>query len=478
MDIKITGHEFFYDITSMSMLFFPGEKTNYVKRSTASTHIISSLRIKDNKYVSKTRIKYNSVWYSSIRTREIDCDVKNLVKQTFYIACSKATGITSPWGILTGIRPLSVYMRHLSDSSDIKSIMKNEYFVSTSKISILDKVYENEYKYFNANSHDVSVYISIPFCPSKCTYCSFISISATGKNSLLDEYLLNLYKEIALKANLIKKYGLKIKSIYVGGGTPGILNNEQIETLFRVINTEFDISKVTEISFELGRPETVTNEKLCILRNYGVNRICINTQTTNDNVLASVNRKHSYKDYSDAISAVNKIGFNAVNTDIIAGLPGESYASFCKTVDDVISTGINNITVHTLAIKRAADLSDNESNYDPLKFSVTRMLEYAYDKIEQAGYTPYYIYRQKNCVSNGENIGFCKNGSECKYNVYMMEDVHSILSCGAGASSKIIDGTKVSRVINVKYPMEYNSVFERIELNTSKLDELLKEIIK
>lgn len=478
MDIKVNGHEYFYDVTSMSMLFFPGEKTNYVKRSLADTHIISSLKIINGKYVSSTRIKYHTKWYSSVKTRNLDCDVKNLVKQTFYIACSKATGITSPWGILTGIRPLSVYMRHLVESDNIDNIMKNEYFLSYSKIAILHEVYDNEVGYFEDDKNAVSIYISIPFCPSKCSYCSFVSVAATGKNCLLDEYLINLYKEIKQKSQLIKKYALKIKSLYIGGGTPGVLNEVQLNNLLSTVNREFDLSSINEISFELGRPETVTPDKLRILKEYGVNRICINTQSTNDNVLSYIKRNHTSSDYFKAIETVREFGFDAVNTDIIAGLPGESYDSFCKTVDDIIVTGVNNITVHTLAIKRAADLSGNDDNYAPLKHSVTMMLDYAYRSLKNAGYSPYYIYRQKNCVSNGENIGFCKNGYQCGYNIYMMEDVHSIISCGAGASTKIIDGTKVSRVKNIKYPMEYNKFFDRIKVNTQKTDDLLKEIIK
>ncbi len=475
MDIKISGHEYYYDITSMSMLFFPGEKVNYVKRSLNPTHIISSLKVNGDKYISTTKIKYCGKFFSSSKRVDLNCDTKNLVKQTFYNACSKATGIESPWGILTGIRPLSVYMRHLNGARNVGDIMKREYYLVSSKISILDKVYENERMYFNSSSKDVSIYISVPFCPTKCTYCSFISVSATGLNNLLNDYLILLEKEIKQKAQLIKKYALNLKSIYIGGGTPGVLDKFNIRKLFETLEMSFDLKSIEEITFEIGRPETINMDKLNILKHFGVNRICINTQTTNDDILCKVNRCHTANDYFNSVELAKKVGFEIINTDLIAGLPGDNYESFCKTVDDIIKTGVNNITIHTLAIKRAAQLSDHFDNYKAVDNIVNKMLEYAYVTLDANGYSPYYIYRQKNCVSNGENIGFCKIGTQCKYNIYMMEDVHSIISCGAGASTKIVDGNRVQRVINVKYPKEYINMFDHIENNTHKIDELLKE---
>ncbi len=474
MDIKVTGHEYFYDITSMSMLFFPGEKTNYVKRSNNETHIISTLKIINSKYLSLTRIKFKGNWYSSQKTCSITCDSKNLVKQTFYKACSKATGISSPWGILTGIRPLSVYKRHFLNRENVANIMKNEYYLHDDKIELLDNIFKIEKDLLNSNKSDVSIYISIPFCPSKCSYCSFISVAATKTGDLANKYFDLLIKEIKLKSQLIKIHKLNVKSLYVGGGTPGTLDENKIDLLLSTLDQEFKLKTIDELTFEIGRPETITHDKLKILKKYNVNRICINTQTTNDKILASVNRKHSAKMYFNAVNLAKSVGFESINTDLIAGLPNEDVDSFIKSVDDVISTGVNNITIHTLSIKKSAVLSDEGKYYNPSDVRVRLMLESAYHKLAANGYVPYYIYRQKNCVSNGENIGFCKPNKLCKYNVYMMEDVHSIISCGAGASSKIINGTEVSRVINVKYPMEYVNEFYKINNNNIKLDNILK----
>ena len=472
MDIKLVGHSFEYDITSMSMLFFPGEKVNYVNRSNSDKRIISTLRSHDDKLFCITKFRYFGKDFSVQRTVNCDYDIKNLVKQTFYLVCSKATGIQSDWGILTGIRPLSVYSK-IGNSKKAVDIMKNEYFVNEKKVDLLNKIH-TVYSNISSGSNDVSIYISIPFCPGKCSYCSFISVSATTTGKLLDEYLINLESEIRKKSEIINELGLNIRALYIGGGTPGILNEIQLEKLLFVLQKYFNLKKLEESCIEIGRPETISDKKIELINSYSFKRICINTQSTNDCVLSSVNRKHTSKQYFDAVKSAKALGNFYINTDLIAGLPNENFESFCKSVDDVISLDVENITIHTLALKRSAKLYEESVNFKPLDCVVDSMVNYAYDKLICSGYIPYYIYRQKNCVSNGENIGFCKPDYVCKYNLYMMEDIHSIIGCGAGASSKIIDGNKVDRIINVKYPMEYNSEFYKIEKNTEKLFEILK----
>ena len=477
MDIKISGHDFEYDITSMSMLFFPGEKVNYVNRSKNTNHIISSLKNVDDKLVSKTTFYFNNKVFTSQKTASVDCGQKNLVKQTFYKACSKATGIESPWGILTGIRPLSVFAKHSLEGDNAAEIMASEYYLKPSKIEILESIY-NIQNQIMSDPKDISIYISIPFCPSKCSYCSFISVAATNTSTLLDEYLLKLEEEIKIKSKIISDFGFKVKSLYIGGGTPGILSCKQITKLLDICDSCFDIKSIDETCIEIGRPELISNEKLSLLKKFNFNRICINTQTTNDVVLDKINRKHTYLQYTDSVELAKKYEFDSINTDLIAGLPGEDYSSFCKSVNDVIDNGVNNITIHTLAIKKSAKLSEDKSNYNANNSSVSDMLEYAYGALVKNGFVPYYIYRQKNCVSNGENIGFCKPDAVCKYNVYMMEDVHTVISCGAGASTKIINGKKTDRIINVKYPMEYVREFDKILNNTQKITDILKENFK
>ncbi len=476
MDILIKGHEFIYDITSILMLFFPGEKATFVSCSKNSTYIRSELVKTDKKQFCTTIIKFNGKLYKSIKTADLSYNSKDLVKFTFYKACKKATGIESDWGILTGIRPLSVYEKIRLNGQNPKQTLLKKYLLKPEKIKILKQISNVQQKYISIGKRDVSIYISIPFCPSKCSYCSFISISAVNKEKLKQQYINLLVKEIELKASLIKKYNLNVCSLYVGGGTPGVLTADEMIFLLNSIKNNFEIDNIKEKCFEIGRPDTVTSEKLDILKSFGFNRICINTQTTNDDVLYTVNRKHTSAEYFNSINLSKKYCFDSINTDIIAGLPNESFESFKKSVDDIIKTGINNITVHTLSIKRSATLSQTNEYYNPQNVIVNKMLDYAYSALSENGFLPYYIYRQKNCVSNGENIGFFKEDKPCLYNIYMMEDIHSILSCGAGASSKIIDNTTVNRVINVKYPIDYVADFNKIVNNTNKLDNLLKEI--
>ena len=474
MKIKVVGHQYLYDITSISMLFFPGEKVEYVDVSNKKFDILSKISHYDSESVSITKIKFDGKWYSSQITVKNCSDLKTLTKQSFYKACSKATGIYPPWGILTGVRPLSVYIHHVEDDKYVNNIMKNTYYLTDEKIKLLDTIYNIHKHVAKSESNDVSVYISIPFCPAKCSYCSFISVGATNSSKLLDEYFNYLCKEITLKADIIRELSLNIKSVYIGGGTPGVLCENKLQKLLALLEEKMNISAISEVCFEIGRPETVTAEKFELLKRYGVTRICINTQTTNDNVLQKVNRIHTAADYFNAVKLASKYSFNSINTDLIAGLPGEDFVSFCKSLDDVIFAGVDNITIHTLAIKRAAKLSDTKAYYSPVNETVNRMLEYAYSKLESEGYYPYYIYRQKNCVGNGENIGFCKSDKICKYNIYMMEDVHSIIASGAGASSKIVKNGRVERIINLKYPMEYTAEFDKIIRNSNKLKDCFK----
>ncbi len=477
MDIIITGHEFIYDITSILMLFFPGEKSTFVSKSNKCSYIISKLIKDNNKQISVTKFKFNNRWFKTQKTVNISENSKDLVKYTFYKCCSKATGIKSDWGILTGIRPLSVYEKIKNNHRDVRKILKQKYLLCDNKIEILKQISLVQQKITVYNKKDVSIYISIPFCPSKCSYCSFISISAVNKDKLKSEYVKLLTEEVKLKANLIKKYNLNVCSLYIGGGTPGVLSIEEMQYLFKELNKHFNLEKIREKCFEIGRPDTVTDEKLDLIKKYGFDRICINTQTTNDSVLKTVNRNHTSDDYLSAVKHAKKYNFNSINTDIIAGLPGESLQSFKNSVDEIISCGVNNVTIHTLSIKRSSTLSQSDEYYDPQNNTVDEMVNYSYKKLCKSGYKPYYIYRQKNCVSNGENIGFFKDNTPCLYNIYMMEDVHSVIACGAGASSKIINKQTVNRVINVKYPIDYVTDFNKIAVNTQKIENLLKELL-
>lgn len=480
MEIKISGHGFEYDVTGMSLLFFPGESVVFVKRPTGKNWLSSRLVCGKNGVFAKATFRYNG--------KKLECakkvlseeheDVLGAVKYSIFQVFHRATGILPPWGILTGIKPTGIYRRVYDKlgPAQTRKFLLEEYCMQPEKIPLLHQICKVMETVQTDCKKEASLYVAIPFCPSRCAYCSFISVAAEKSNRLIDQYLSCLVKEIRDKCTVVSQNGLAIKSVYIGGGTPGILNCDQIDFLINEINRCVG-SAFREFTFELGRPDVVSREKLILLKALGVTRICINTQTTNDAILASVGRRHTKAQYLEAVSMAKELGFKSINTDLIAGLPGEDEASFAQSLNDVLSAGVDNVTIHTLSIKRSSRLHDSKEYFNPSNDHVQRMLDQAYKKLLDRGFVPYYMYRQKNTVSNGENVGFARPESIGLYNLYMMEDLHTVAACGAGASSKIISSAngRIERVINVKYPYEYINENERIQKNTLLLDQKLKE---
>ncbi|MBQ7936861.1 MAG: coproporphyrinogen dehydrogenase HemZ [Clostridia bacterium] len=482
MEVKISGHQFEYDITGMCLLFFPGESVRFVKRARESTWLSSRLvQTPKGLYAKATFRKENQDYHCEKKVfGTAKDDLLAAVKFTVYQVFHRATGICPPWGILTGIKPTGIYRRILAEKGALatRQFLLKEYCMQPEKIPLLHQICKVMETVETDPAKEASLYVSIPFCPSRCTYCSFISIAAEKSHHLMEPYLERLAEEIRDKCAVLKKHGLKIKSVYVGGGTPGILNVPQMERLLQTI-TECLEEPLAEFTFELGRPDTVTEEKLALLKHFGVSRICINTQTTNDRILQSVGRKHTRTQYFDAVSLTRALNFDSINTDLIAGLPGENEESFAHSLEDVLAAGVDNITIHTLSIKRSSRLHDSGEYFDPANDHVQRMLDKAYQRLLSLGYVPYYMYRQKNTVSNGENIGFARPETIGLYNLYMMEDLHTVAACGAGASSKLIfaPNGRIERIINMKYPYEYINENERIRRNTELLDQKLEERI-
>ncbi len=480
MEVRIIGHEFEYDITGMCLLFFPGEAVRFVKRSKEAVWLSS--RLVDSAHGMVARATFYS------KERVFRCEKKTLtldkegllaaVKYTVFQVFHKATGINPPWGILTGIKPTGIYRRILAEKgpADTRAFLLNEYCMQPEKIPLLHQICKVMETVETDPKKEASLYISIPFCPSRCTYCSFISVAAERTHRLIEPYLSYLKEEVQAKCEVLRKHNLAIKSVYVGGGTPGILTEDQMKDLLETIRCCVK-DPLAEFTYELGRPDTVSEEKLRLLKEYGVTRICINTQTTNDRILKMVGRNHTKGQYLQAVSLTKKLDFGSINTDLIAGLPGEDEASFAQSLEDVMNAGVDNITIHTLSIKRSSKLHDTKDHFNPSNDHVQRMLDRAYQKLLLAGYVPYYMYRQKNTVSNGENIGFSRPETIGLYNLYMMEDLHTVAACGAGASSKLIFSSegRIERIINVKYPYEYINENERVQRNTMLLDQKLKE---
>ena len=362
-----------------------------------------------------------------------------------------------PYGVLTGVRPIKIARSVFSE--DIKSLrdsLLNKYLINSEKSELLyhcscfDSIVTPSF-----SLGDVCIYISIPFCPSRCNYCSFVSYGIEKKHDLIKPYLDILKQEMSEVKKVIGEHNLNIRAIYVGGGTPGILNVYETEMLLENISDCFLNEKVDEFTYEIGRPDTVYKDKLLLLKNYFVNRVCINTQSTNDAVLKSIGRKHTSEDYFRAVNTAMTVGFESINTDLIAGLADEPFESFKRSVTDVISTGIDNITIHALSIKKSSEIKRVDATDEKC---IDSFIDFSKKHCISNGFLPYYLYRQKYALGNHESVGYCKNGKYSLYNIAMMNECSDVIGIGAGATSRICsskENTKHKHFENYKYPEEY-----------------------
>lgn len=468
MLLIIDNHEFHYETENLCKMFFPKEKvtvvhqceipaTNFVYTAIKNGEILVSANVNGNEKNAKTALE------NDIKENERKMAV------LIYNILSSLTGICPKWGILTGIRPVklvhSYHEKGLNDE-EIKKELKEKMLVSDEKIDLMIRTaYEEKDVLSRSKEDNYSLYVSIPFCPTRCKYCSFVSHSIERTRKLVPQYLELLLNEIRETAKVAKNLKLNLLTIYIGGGTPTTLNAEQLKRLIDTIAENFDTKNVLEYTIEAGRPDTIDEEKLKVIKNSDVTRISINPQTLNDDVLKEIGRRHTTKQTIDAYNLARKVGIKNINMDLIAGLMGDSVESFKNTVDGVIELGAENITVHTLSVKRAADLRDegkkvheeNDANASP-------MVEYAQKTLLENGYEPYYLYRQKNMLESLENVGYAKKGYKGLYNVYIMDETHTILAVGAGATTKLKDHKtdKIERIFNFKFPYEYISRYDEI----------------
>ena len=326
----------------------------------------------------------------------------------------------------------------------------------------------------NIRKNYVSLYISVPFCPTRCSYCSFVSHSMTSASKLIPDYIRLLCRELEILGDIVKNLDLKIDTVYFGGGTPTSLNPAQLEILMKKTYECFNLSEIREYNIEAGRPDTITQQKLDTIKKFGATRISINPQTFNDDVLKIIGRHHNSKQTVNAFRLARKCGFENINMDIIAGLPSDTNESFHKTIDKAVCLDPDSITVHTLTVKRSASLYQDGINTDNV--SVSEMTDYAYNILLKNNYYPYYLYRQKNTVENLENIGYARKNKESLYNIYIMDEIQTILGAGCAASTKLVspDG-KIKRVHNYKFPYEYIKNFDELMKKKSEIMDFYKQ---
>ncbi len=388
------------------------------------------------------------------------------VGRAVFAAGKDLIGHIPPWGILTGIRPAKVAGSLLRDGRGMtraKALLRDEYFLNPQKAALAVSVAHNEYRLLRRVPEQAcSLYISIPFCPSRCAYCSFVSYTNAKLLSLIDDYIDELLLDIEDTIATIRSLGLRLYTIYIGGGTPTILTPAQMEKLLGAIHSRLLPDEVYEFTLEAGRPDTITEEKLAVAKKYGVTRISVNPQTLSDSILQAIGRRHTVEDFYRAYNIAKQSGIRDINVDLIAGLPGDDFKNFSETVDRILELAPTNLTVHTFCVKKAADVvRQNEDVYSYHGTEAAKSVAYSQLKTKFMGYKPYYMYRQKNTVGNLENVGYSVEGHEGMYNVLMMEEKQTIFAVGAGAVTKLVSRpsktgqVRIERIFQPKYPYEY-----------------------
>ncbi|MBE6657572.1 MAG: coproporphyrinogen dehydrogenase HemZ [Ruminococcaceae bacterium] len=491
MKLRIDGKINQYYVQTLCMMLFPGVKfaedeietpdstAAYVKTEPlydgdAEIGVRASVTLRHD---GREASSVHEMCYSALHTHEKT--VKIVIGKCFFDAGELLLQYRPVWGILTGVRPAKLAMDYLNrgfDHEAVKAILREEMLVNPKKATLAADVALFEKTLADETTPDTcSVYISIPFCPTRCAYCSFVSYTSPKLLALIPDYLVKLCREIDETFRIIRENGKRVVTVYIGGGTPTTLNETQLEVLLSAVAKNIDVSALAEFTLEAGRPDTITNKKFEIAKKYGVTRVSINPQTLNDEILASIGRRHTVEDFLRAYDIARTSGIPHINTDLIAGLPEESFQSFSKSVDRILELRPDNITVHTFCVKKAAEiLREGTDVYSRTGGETGKSVEYSHVSVTNAGYRPYYLYRQKNTVGNFENVGFCLPGTEGLYNILMMEELHSVFAVGAGAVTKLVsaDRSHIDRIFSPKYPYEYLAADAPTTADTASADKI------
>lgn len=466
MNLYVKNHNFHFELENLTRLFFPNEKITVIRDFSEPQPPCIYTEVSDKITISVNIGSFNK---SETAVKRLTDDDNELVSaQLLYKLLCDFTGLTQPWGILTGVRPVKLLRRLAEESNEEQAVKKfeNDFFVSNEKIALSRETEHNERKILELSKPEsFSLYVGIPFCPSRCSYCSFVMASIERAEKLIEPYTKLLCEEIKQTAEIANKLGLRLETVYFGGGTPTTLSAEQLDTVLGTVNKSFDMSTCREFTVEAGRPDTIDIAKLLALKENKVDRISINPQTVNDEVLKTIGRKHTAQQFFEAFELARKCGFDNINTDLIAGLPTDTPESFKNSLDSIVRLNAECITVHTLCMKRASRLTTEGVTLDLQQARDAReMLAYTQNILGQNEYIPYYMYRQSRMVGNLENVGWSKKGFESLYNVYVMDETHTILACGSGGVTKLKRNNPdyLERIFNFKYPYEYIDRFDEL----------------
>ena len=475
MKLILKGHEDLYAVEQLQMVLFPDK--------TMEGTAVSALHRGKTWLTAVTRITIRGRTTRAVRRMKAAAETvrlrRQLLQTSYYQAALPHLEETPAWGALAGVRPTKLTTRHILAGGTPKSadrLLRQVYHVTPSRSALaVDCSRSTVAAYEKMQENHISLYVGIPFCPTRCAYCSFVSRSVGKRTELLEPYLQALYAELEVTGKLLRQSGKQVRTVYVGGGTPTTLSAEQMRQLLIRIRETVDLSQCLEFTVEGGRPDTLDAEKLQVIRACGADRMSINPQSMVDSVLRASGRPHKADDVLRSYRQAVEAGFEAINMDLIAGLPTDTYAGFCHSLDTVAALRPSNITVHTLALKKGADLFEKQVAL-PSGREVADMVAYANKTLSALGYKPYYLYRQKYMYGSFENVGWSRDGQDCLYNIYMMEELHSIVSLGGGGMNKVnLPGGALQRFHNPKFPEQYIAQLDSVLQQKEELFRLLTQ---
>ena len=472
MKLVLSGHDERYVVEQGMLSLFPGERPVYEPIGPEDdTWAVVSLREDDRCHVT-----VELCW----RGRSLPCSLdvplegdafqregirRRAIGRCFFLAARQVTGVTPPWGMLTGVRPVKLPTRSLlagASPEDAREELEREYYVSPARAKLaVDCAQASVEARRSLKEDEVSLYVGVPFCPTRCAYCSFVSADVGRTLKLVEPYVEGLLREAEETGRVLRGLGLKVRTFYMGGGTPTTLSADQLDRLLSKCEEALPLERCTEYTVEAGRPDTITREKLEVLKAHHIGRISINPQTLEEHVLEAIGRKHTPGDIRTAYELARSVGFDCVNMDLIAGLPRDSVTGFARSLEGVLALGPENVTVHTLALKKGSRLMEKGGTL-PDGDEVAKMLDFSRKTLTTQGYIPYYLYRQKYMSGSLENVGWTKPGFESLYNIAMMEELHTVVSLGAGGVTKLIGGGRILRLTNPKFPQDYLSGLDRV----------------
>ena len=491
MKLYYRGHNYRYAAEQMLLTLFPTERPEYADAppGPGEDALVLSLSRGETWATATAALTWGGAEYRAARrcrvselTDQLSADraLQRILKLAFYDAGTAALGKEPPWGALTGVRPVKIPAKAMlagATPAQAEKVLRDTYRVSPGRRKLaMDCAQASLAAQRSLGEHEVSLYVGIPFCPTRCAYCSFVSADVGRALKLIDPFLDALSREIRAAGAMLEGAGLKVRTVYFGGGTPTTLTAPQLDRLMGELAEHIDLSACTEYTVEAGRPDTITAEKLAVLGRRGCDRVSVNPQSMSDAVLAAMGRAHRAADILRAFALVRESGIGCVNMDLIAGLPGDSADGFRASLDQVLELAPENVTVHTLALKKGSRLMEGETPLPPGE-DVAAMLDYAWAALRESGQIPYYLYRQKYMSGSFENVGWCLPGTESLYNICMMEELHTIVSLGGGGVTKLVDRNTgyIQRVANAKYPQEYIQKIDAICADKARVAEFCRQ---